>query len=134
MSGIAFHINPKGAFDLIFFALLLMVARSWDDAPLLEYALRAMKLFALAVTGLAVASLPFVAWLFATGSMSRYVLYVWKWGLRYSSYYPAARGAEIFLHYGTDYFLINNTLLIGLLIVVGITTSRMISRTKQLRG
>jgi len=134
LAGIAFHINPKGAFDLIFFAVLLLVGRSWDDAPLLKYARRAMKLFALAVAGLAAASLPFVAWLFATDSMSRYVLYVWKWGLRYSSYYPPARGAEILLHYGTDYFLINNTLFLGLLIVVGITTSRMISRTKRIEG
>jgi len=134
MAGIAFQINPKGAFDLIFFALLLVVARSWNDAPLLEYARRAMKLFALAVAGLAAASLPFVAWLFATDSMSRYVLYVWKWGFRYSSYYPAARGAEILLHYGTDYFLINNTLLLGLLIIVGITTKRSVQRTNRLEG
>jgi len=134
MAGIAFQINPKGAFDLIFFAVLLVVARSWHDAPPLKYPLRAMNLFALAVAGLAVASLPFVVWLFATDSMSRYVLYVWKWGLRYSSYYPPARGAEIFLHYGTDYFLINNPLLIGLLIVVAITTSRIISRTKHVEG
>lgn len=134
MAGIAFQINPKGAFDLIFFAALLIVGRSWDDAPLLEYARRAMKLFALAVAGLAAASLPFVAWLFATDSISRYVLYVWKWGLGYSNYYPAKRGAEIFLHYGTDYFLINNTLLLGLLIVVGITTSRIVLRTKLVGG
>jgi len=133
MSGIAFHINPKGAFDLIFFALLLLVARRWDDTPF-KYARRAMKLFALAVAGLAVASIPFIVYLFATGSMSRYMLYVWKWGMRYSSYYPPARGAEIFLHYGTDYFLINNTLLIGLLIVVGITTRRLVSRTKHMAG
>lgn len=134
MAGIAFQINPKGAFDLIFFAALLIVGRSWDDAPLLKYVRRAMKLFALAVAGLAAASLPFVAWLFATDSMSRYVLYVWKWGLGYSNYYPAKRGAEIFLHYGTDYFLINNTLLLGLLIVVGITTSRIVLRTKLVEG
>jgi hypothetical protein len=131
MAGIAFQINPKGAFDLIFFALLLVVARSWDDAPPLKYVRRAMKVFALAVAGLAAASLPFVAWLFATDAMSRYVLYVWKWGLRYSSYYPATRGAEIFLHYGTDYFLINNTLLVGFLIIVGITTRRLVWRTKR---
>jgi len=134
MAGIAFQINPKGAFDLIFFALLLVVARSRDDAKPLKYVRRAMKVFALAVAGLAAASLPFVAWLFATDSMSRYVLYVWKWGFRYSSYYPAARGAEIFLHYGTDYFLINNTLLFGLLVVVGITISRRFSRTKRVEG
>lgn len=134
MAGIAFQINPKGEFDLIFFALLLAVGRSWHHAPLLKYAPRAMKLCALAVAGLAAASLPFVAWLFATDSVSRYVLYVWKWGLRYSSYYPLGRGAEIFLHYGTDYFLINNMLLLGLLIVAGVTTRRMLSRTKRVEG
>lgn len=131
MAGIAFQINPKGAFNLIFFALLLLVGRRWDEAPLLTYARRAMRLFSLAVAGLAAASLAVVAWLFATDSMSRYALYVWKWGLRYSSYYPATRGAEIFLHYGMDYFLINNTLLLGLLVVVGITISRRFSRTKR---
>jgi 4-amino-4-deoxy-L-arabinose transferase-like glycosyltransferase len=131
MSGIAFHINPKGAFDLIFFAVLLIVARSWHDGPLLTYTRRALKLFALAVAGLAVASLPFIDYLFATDSMSRYVLYVWEWGLRYSSYYSSARGAEIFLHYSTDYFLINNTLLIGLLVVVGIIVRRTVSHRNQ---
>jgi len=134
MAGIAFHINPKGAFDLIFIALLLIVGRSWDDAPLLKSARRAMKLFALAVAGLAVTSLPFLVYLIATDSMSRYVLYVWKWGLGYSSYYPPARGADIFLHYGTDYFLINNTLSLGLLVVVGITIGRRFSQTMRVEG
>jgi len=66
LAGIAFQINPKGASDLIFFAVLLIFGRSWHHAPLLNYVRRAMRLFALAVAGLVAASLPFVVWLFAT--------------------------------------------------------------------
>lgn len=126
LAGVAFHINPKGAFSLLFFALLLIVARRRHDESIRVYAARAAKLLLMAAAGFALASIPVVVFLFATDSFSHYVLYVWRWGIGYSSYYPASRGFKIFLHYGTDYFLINNTLLITLIVVAARTTLRAV--------
>jgi 4-amino-4-deoxy-L-arabinose transferase-like glycosyltransferase len=139
MVGIAFQFNPKGAFDLVFFALFLIAACIWrikevesgwradtttDSArPLsgIKNVVRACKLFALAVAGFMLASLPFFLYVLATHSFSRYRLYVWDLSLRYTNYYPLSRAGGVFLRYGTDYFLINNTLLITLVVIVAVT-------------
>jgi len=152
LSGVAFQINPKGALDLIFLVLFLIAARSWHvrevetngrDAtgsakPLStgQYFVAASKLLALAVTGLVLASLPFLLYVSSTQALSQYKLYVWDWGFRYASYYPASRAAEIFLRYGTDYFLINNTLFIALVVTAAATLRRawLNSRERKLSG
>ena len=119
MTGVAFQINPKGAFDLIFFALLLIGAYSWATGPLntIKHTVAASKLFVVAVIGFALASLPCILYLSGTNSFSRYKLYVWDLSISYTNYYPARRAAEMFRRYGTDYFLINNLLLITLLVI-----------------
>lgn len=137
MTGLAFQINPKGAFDLIFFALLLIVALRWHVKDLKSrrdptqgsaarpytagYIVGVSKLFALSVTGFILASLPFVLYVAGTHSLSYYKLYVWDLSARYASYYPLSRSVEMFWRYGTDYFLINNTLSIALVVVAGVT-------------
>lgn len=151
--GVAFQINPKAVFDLIFFALFLIAARNWkvwrvqndrrsdvtavSARPLSKnnYILAASRLLALTVAGFISASLPFLLYISATHSLSRYKLYVWELSSRYASYYPLSRAGEIFLRYGTDYFLINNTLLITLVVIsaVMIRQTRRYARVRQRR-
>jgi hypothetical protein len=141
MAGIAFQVNPKGAFDLFFFALFLIavylytwrvnkVESHWragaltdSSRPLraLEYSVAALRLFVPAVGGFILASLPFFLYVLGTHSISRYKLYVWDLSLRYANYYPLARACNVFLRYGTDYFLLNNTLLITLVVIAAVT-------------
>lgn len=142
MAGVAFQINPKGAFDLIFFALLLIAARRWNtrDVQLskapgtLKYIVAASRVFACGVAGLIFASLPFMVYIAATQSLSRYKLYVWDWGFRYANYYPLSRAGEMFLHYGTDYFLINNTLLVALIIIATLRIRQLLRYAKVRRA
>jgi 4-amino-4-deoxy-L-arabinose transferase-like glycosyltransferase len=134
--GLAFQINPKAIFDLIFFAAFLIVSRRWNVADSKRSAktitaqpaeratedvskesggtLGALRLFALAAAGLLATSLPFLAYIAATRSLTVYWTYVWDWGARYGRYYSAGKIVGAALNSGTNYLTLNNTLLIGL--------------------
>ena len=141
LAGVAFQINPKGIFDLIFFAIFLMASRRWlhradkakaelesasasDVAVLTCDGLSAFRLFSLAVAGFVVASLPFLAYIAATRSLRTYWLYVWDWGARYGSYYGGGKIVLSALTRSADYFALNNTLLVALIFLAAITIRR----------
>jgi 4-amino-4-deoxy-L-arabinose transferase-like glycosyltransferase len=133
-TGVAFQINPKGAFNLIFLAVLLIAAPAMGLArppKAITYIFAASRLVGVAVAGVILASLPFLLYVAGTHSLSHYQFYVWDWGFRYASYYPAWRAGEVFLRHGTDYFLINNTLLIGLLVTAAVTFHQAARRIKD---
>ncbi len=134
LTGVAFQINPKGVFDLIFFALFLVAA------PLIglarpsngsTYIFGASRLVAASAAGFVVASLPFMVYVWGTNALSHYKLYVWDWGLGYADYYSAWRAGEVFLRHGIDYFLINNTLLVGLVVVASVTFQKAARRFRD---
>jgi hypothetical protein len=144
--GIAFQINPKAIFDLIFFALFLIMWRLWrtrlqanevaelsSDRMKNDEAGISVKLFSLAILGLAVGSAPFLAYVVATHSMREYWLYVWDWGTRYGSYNPASKVIASGVTRTIDYFVLNNTLLIAL-VFVGATTVRWTALLFQRNG
>jgi 4-amino-4-deoxy-L-arabinose transferase-like glycosyltransferase len=147
--GVAFQINPKAIFDLIFFAAFLIVSRRWTAADSKRSAkaitaqpaegvleavseesggtLAASRLFALAAAGLLATSLPFLAYIAATHSLSAYWMYVWDWGARYGRYYSAGKIVGTALISGANYLALNNTLLIGLGFV-------FVTVARQMRG
>jgi 4-amino-4-deoxy-L-arabinose transferase-like glycosyltransferase len=139
LAGVAFQINPKALFDLAFFAIFLIASRRWNaadhkrsDKPnsaepapgVIEAAgkasegrLGASGLFALAVAGFLASSIPFIAYIAATRSLSTYWFYVWDWGSRYGRYYSARKILGAALNSGSNYLALNDTLLIGLVFV-----------------
>jgi 4-amino-4-deoxy-L-arabinose transferase-like glycosyltransferase len=121
MIGVGFQINPKAIFDLIFFALLLVICPS----PGSGWVFRALSRMALVMIGFAIGSLPFLAYIAARHSLSHYWLYVWDWGARYVSYYPAPYVILNALARSADYFALNNTLLIALVFVATSVVKRM---------
>lgn len=134
--GVAFQINPKGIFDLIFFAVFLLIWRLWrsrvrasevtnlaQDRMKNEEATSSIKLFSLAIVGFVVGSAPFLGYIWATRSIGEYWLYVWDWGMRYGGYNPASKVIASGVTRTIDYFALNNTLLIAL-VFVGATTVR----------
>lgn len=147
--GVAFQINPKAIFDLIFFAAFLIVSRRWNVADSKRSAktvtaqpaaraieavskesggtLAGSRLFALAAAGLLASSLPFLAYIAATRSLSAYWTYVWDWGARYGGYYSVSKIVGATLNSGTNYLTLNNTLLIGLGFV-------FVTVARQMRG
>jgi len=125
LAGIGFQINPKSALDLLFFGIVL-ISTGWQSDRLFYVVRRAFKAAVAALSGFVLASLPFLAYVADSGALARYTQYVWDWGSAYAGYYPVSRGLQIFLHYGTDYFLINNVLLVGLVVVVAFTMRRML--------
>ena len=153
LAGVAFQINPKGVFDLIFFVGFLIISLWWaarygkvgydseagkpvrtarSDFNTVRSSLR---LLALAVTGFAAGSAPFFGYIVATQSLREYWSYVWDWGARYGSYNSASKIFVRALTRSTDYFVLNNTLLIALLFVLVITARTLIrkgERTPQL--
>ena len=133
LTGIAFQINPKGAFDLVFFAVWLIALRFWElrkrsregqVAPA-ESGLSSASLFAIATAGFVLASLPFLAYIAATGSTSAYLQYVWYWGARYADYYSAGAIAASAVRYTIGYFALNDILLITLVFAAFTTTKQM---------
>jgi hypothetical protein len=134
--GVAFQVNPKAICDLIFFAAFLFVSRRWEVADSKRSAkaitaqptaraieavskesggmLAGSRLFALAAAGLVASSLPFLAYIAATRSLSAYWTYVWDWGARYGRYYSAGKIIVAAVNSGANYLALNNTLLIGL--------------------
>jgi hypothetical protein len=145
LAGVAFQINPKGIFDLIFFAVLLIAWRSWvakaantegaSESGGIDGAIcigqSGLRLFALAAAGLATGSAPFLAYVAATRSLREYWLYVWDWGARYGSYNPASRVLVTGLTRSVDYFALNNTLLIALVFVGAMTVRRATRRVEK---
>lgn len=150
LAGVAFQINPKAIFDIIFFAGLLIASRGWNAAdsrrstkantaeptPSVIDAVGkasdrrpgAWRLFALAVTGLLVSSLPFLVYIAATRSLSAYWFYVWDWGSRYGRYYSAGKILWSAVNSGANYLTLNNTLLIGLVFVIVAAACQMRNR------
>jgi hypothetical protein len=129
--GIAFQVNPKAIFDLIFYAALLVILSPRIQRTRLEinnnhsranstptsHGRRAL-LFCTAVVGVASASLPFMAYLFAENALTEYWRYVWVWGSRYASYYPVWTVFVSAVRQSVGYFALNNMLLIGLVVVL----------------
>ena len=133
-AGVAFQVNPKAAFDLVFFGVFLVISRRWfrghgaaDSFTSRRSGIAGWSLFARALAGFAGASLPFIGYLAARQSLGAYWQYVWAWGSRYASYYPASDVLASALRQSVAYFALNNTLLAGLAFVVANTIKR--SRT-----
>ncbi|HEV8482404.1 MAG TPA: glycosyltransferase family 39 protein [Blastocatellia bacterium] len=134
--GVAFQVNPKAAFDLLFFGIFLLISRRWSRRP--NEAAFSPKgasgtprrdvirwsLFAQALGGFAAASLPFIGYLAARQSLGAYWQYVWAWGSRYAAYYPASDVLASALRQSVAYFGLNNTLLVGLAFVTAKTIRR----------
>lgn len=147
LAGVAFQINPKAIFDIVFFAVLLIASRRWNAADVEVSAkannaeptprvsdavsepsdrrLGASRLFASAVAGFVASSLPFMAYIAATRSLSVYWFYVWDWGSRYGRYYSAGKILWAAVNSGANYLTLNDTLLIGLLFVSVAAARRM---------
>lgn len=134
LAGVAFQINPKGALNLVFFAVILWAARrrlrrdsgkqpdregsiSGTVATSEKRSIPSSKLFALGVAGFVAGSLPFLAYVAWAGALSSYWLYAWDWGARYGRYYPVGTTLLATLTRSADYFALNNTLLVTLVFV-----------------
>ena len=147
--GVAFQINPKGIFDLIYFAVFLIASRRWPhrvtahadtkaeptSESLAAGSTRArplgLRLFAIATVGFIVGSLPFLIYIAATRSSRTYWLYVWDWGARYGSYYGAGKIIFSAMTRSADYFAFNNTLFIALVFLAAVTIRRGFSITSD---
>jgi 4-amino-4-deoxy-L-arabinose transferase-like glycosyltransferase len=148
--GLAFQINPKALFDIAFFAVFLIASRKWNGADSkgseanssepasrmidaisksFDNRLAADRLIAIAVAGFLISSIPFLAYIASTHSMSLYWSYVWDWGSRYGRYYSAGKVVDAALISGSNYLVLNDTLLIGLVFV-----SAAVVRRKRNQG
>lgn len=122
--GVAFQINPKAIFDIVFFGAVLVASRKWNENEVRSVTdpskrePNAFSLFALSVVGVIAGSVPFLVHIAAASSWSFYWAYVWDWGARYGGYNSAASVVMAALKSGTNYLTLNNTLLIGLAFVV----------------
>ncbi len=138
--GVAVQINPKGVFDLAYFAALLFVVwlwlgrarvvapEMWGDAGSRRM-ISSVRLLTLALVGFVTGSLPFIAYLAVTHSLHDYWLYVWVWGSRYANYNSLVSIITLGLRVNVGYFALNGTLLITLAVVV----VSVIRRTRLLR-
>src|SRR5262249_32022834 len=78
LTGLAFQINPKGIFDIVFLILLLVVLGWWSrsnrnesSTPELGLA-SALRLLLVTVAAAAISSLPFLSYIAATRSFREY--------------------------------------------------------------
>lgn len=115
LTGIGAQINPKALVNLIFLALLLFVARKFNHEG--KSKAGGWTLLAIAFTGVAAGTAPFLLWLSASSSLANYWTYVWIWGGRYAAYYPAADAVRNAISQTGYYFLVNPLLLLCVLIV-----------------
>ena len=122
--GVAFQVNPKAMFDLVFFVSLLFVARRWHRSNPGLRTRRLAALLGLAIVGFIAGALPFFVYIAATDSLSDYWLYVWDWGARYAGYYSAWKTLSAALAQSANYFALNNTLLITLAFVIATVVLR----------
>jgi 4-amino-4-deoxy-L-arabinose transferase-like glycosyltransferase len=124
--GLAVQINPKGVFDLVYFAALLFVVLLWlgrarivtPGEPGSSRLTSSVRLLALALVGFVAGSLPFIVYLAVTHSLSDYWRYVWVWGSRYANYNSLLSIITLGLRVNVGYFALNSTLLITLVVVV----------------
>lgn len=124
--GLAVQINPKGVFDLVYFAALLFVVLLWlGRARIVTPGERgssrlsfSVRLLAMTLVGFVAGSLPFLVYLAATHSLSDYWRYVWVWGSRYANYNSPLSIITLGLRVNVGYFALNSTLLITLVVVV----------------
>jgi len=150
---VAVQTNPRGIVALVYFAILLIATsvrlvqdaatrRPGDTArdemnpapPTVAASERrvaasahrriAASLFAMALAGFIIGTLPFLIYLAATESLSYYWLTVWQWGAQYASYNSGSTLLTQGLRMTARYFLVNNTLLVGLMFVVVFTIQR----------
>lgn len=153
---LAAQANPKGVFDLVFFALFLLLAYLWrrreetrgggeaetrrDEerpaqpsvpygafSPRPRLPASSFLLFSFALIGFVAAALPFLIYVAASGALPFYWRYVWDWGARYAAYYPTSYVISMALGQTAMYFLLNSPLLIALLFVA-VTTYRRARR------
>ena len=134
LSGLAFQINPKGIFNIVFLALLL-VGLGWQSRSRRNEnstnglgTASSLRLFFATVAGLVIGSLPFLIYIAATRSFREYWSYVWVWGTRYGSYNSLADVLVNGLTRSIDYFALNNTLLIALGFVIVVTARTLVRR------
>jgi 4-amino-4-deoxy-L-arabinose transferase-like glycosyltransferase len=116
LAGIAFQVNPKGAFDLVFFAALLGPGLFAGGRPLKRS--DAAISFLVAAAGFLAGAAPFWIYIAASGAISSYNNFVWGWGARYASYHTVAEQAATALRQTASYFALNSTLLVALVFVV----------------
>ena len=139
--GVAVQVNPKGVFDLVFFAALLIVLLLWlgrerlvrpemSGNPGASRLISSVRLLALALVGFAAGSLPFIVYLAVTHSLFDYWQYVWVWGSRYANYNSLLSIITLGLRVNVGYFSLNSTLLITLVVVV----VSVIGRARRLSG
>ncbi|MEW6206810.1 MAG: glycosyltransferase family 39 protein [Acidobacteriota bacterium] len=94
--------------------------------PLHLFTSSPLHLFTLAIVGFIMASLPFLIYIAASGSLSDYWTDVWVWGSRYAGYFSLTSMLVTALSQTAGYFALNSTLLVALVVV----TFRVIRRRK----
>ena len=132
LTGIAFQINPKAIFDLIFFAAILTIRGRVTESVKSEPARARLSLlisFLPGIAGFIAGAVPFLIYIAATRSLTAYWLSVWDWGHRYATYYPLWKGALTAVFQSANYFALNNTLLIALAFM-SFTTFRQMKRKR----
>ena len=134
LAGLSSQINPKGAFVLVFFALLPLIRRRPFNKEPMEprkprWSFHRLDIptWSAVLAGVALSLLPFLIYLLSTGAFGFYWRYVWEWGSRYARYYPASHMFGAAFKQTAQYFLLNNTLFVALLFM----TDRVIRRSRH---
>ena len=141
-AALAIQANPKGLFDLIFFAALILLspfilssldhARSPESASAPPILGSSLLLIAAAALGFAATSAPIIGYLFLHHALTDYWRDVWVWGRKYASLHSAKDILASTLRFGVAYFALNSTLFIGLLIVLARTLGRFTRSRKEI--
>jgi 4-amino-4-deoxy-L-arabinose transferase-like glycosyltransferase len=118
LSGVAFQINPKGIFNLLFYGLLIFVWFRWQTTGSRKLWRDGLKALLIAMAGFVAGCAPFIAYVAAVRSLTMYWTYVWVWGTRYAEYYPLTTLIEHGARLYVGYFALSNLLLITLVVVV----------------
>jgi hypothetical protein len=113
LAGIAFQVNPKAIFDLVFFAALVTLLPKPRG--------RVFALLLSALTGFIAGAAVFLIYIAATHSLAAYWLCVWDWGSRYAAHNSAWKTVTNGFSQTVYYFAINNTLLVALAFVIAST-------------
>jgi 4-amino-4-deoxy-L-arabinose transferase-like glycosyltransferase len=116
--GIAFHINPKAIYNLLFFGLLLLIPIIWKRFSAKPFTIRdTIKLYVWTLTGFVLGTLPIFLFLYSTNSFDAYWQQVWVWGSLYSSYYSIWRIVKTGFLQTINYFSVNMIFFITLLFI-----------------
>jgi 4-amino-4-deoxy-L-arabinose transferase-like glycosyltransferase len=132
LTGLAAQTNPKGIFNLAFYALMLVVVllirgrkpQSGEEREGLSLP-TALLLLGIALAGSLASSLPFVAYLWATKSLSDYAGYVWSWGFRYAGYFTVTESLTTGLRVVLSYLALNSLLAIAPAVVLARIATRI---------